>query len=100
MSAIRRIFTLLVIIGIAILAGVFASVNTDVIEVDFLFRVYALPQSLVIIGAIVVGTVVGVLCASLFVLRYVAERRRLKKALRVAESEITSLRSLPLHNAE
>ncbi|MEL6869454.1 MAG: LapA family protein [Pseudomonadota bacterium] len=100
MSSLRRIITLLVIAGIAVATGVFASVNTDVIRVDFLFRVYDLPQSLVIIGAIVVGTLVGLLCASLVMFRLVRERRRAVKQLRVAESEISSLRSLPLQNAE
>ncbi|MEM7765315.1 MAG: LapA family protein [Pseudomonadota bacterium] len=96
---IRRVVTLVLLVAVVLLAAVFASVNTGTIEVDFLFAKYALPQSLVIIGSVVVGTAVGLLCASFFVVRFMAERRRLRKALRNAETEISSLRSLPLQDA-
>ncbi|MFK8052040.1 MAG: lipopolysaccharide assembly LapA domain-containing protein [Woeseiaceae bacterium] len=96
---IRRIITVVLLIAIVLMAAVFASLNTELISVDFLFAKYALPQSVVIIGALIIGTFVGLLCASFFVLRYLAERRRLRKALRTAETEISSLRSLPLQDA-
>ncbi|MEL7285473.1 MAG: LapA family protein [Pseudomonadota bacterium] len=96
---IRRILTLVILISVLIAAAVFASVNTDVIVVDFLFDQYELPQSIVIIGALIVGTLIGLLSASIFVVRFMTERRKLRKALRNAETEISSLRSLPLHDA-
>ncbi|MEL7312486.1 MAG: LapA family protein [Pseudomonadota bacterium] len=96
---IQRIVTLVVLLCIAVIAAVFASANTETIQVDLLYAVYELPQSLVIMGAMVVGVVVGVLCASLVLVRIFNERRRLRKALRVAEAEVKSLRSLPLHDA-
>ncbi len=97
---IRRIITIVILVSIVLIAAVFASLNTDVISVDFMFARYALPQSVVIIGALLIGALIGLLCASLFVLRFIAERRRLRKALRVAETEVSSLRSLPLHSAD
>lgn len=96
---IRRIITIVLLVAIVLLAAIFASLNTGDIEVDFLFAQYVLPQSVVIIGALIIGTLVGLLCASIFVLRFMAERRRLRKALRTAETEISSLRSLPLQDA-
>ena len=97
---IRRIVTIVILVSIVLMAAIFASLNTEVISVDFMFARYSLPQSMVIIGALVLGTLIGLLCASLFLLRVLAERRRLRKALRVAETEVSSLRSLPLHNAD
>lgn len=97
---IRRTLTLVVLLLVVLLAGAFASVNTATISVDLLVGRYDLPQSLVIIGALAVGTVVGLLFAGLFVLRYYAERRRLRRALKTAEAEISSLRSLPLQDAD
>lgn len=97
---VRRIITIVILISIVLIAAVFASLNTEVISVDFMFARYSLPQSVVIIGALLLGTLIGLLCASLFLLRFMAERRRLRKALRVAETEVSSLRSLPLHNAD
>lgn len=97
---IRRIITLVVLVAAVLFAAVFASWNTDIISVDFLFARYELPQSVVIIGALVIGVVIGLLGASLFLLRIASDRRRLRRALRTAETEITSLRSLPLQNAD
>ena len=96
---IQRIITIVVLIAVALLAAVFASVNTAVVEVDLLYAVYELPKSLIIIGAMVVGVLIGLLCASLVLVRVFNDRRRLRKALRVSEAEVKSLRSLPLQDA-
>ncbi len=96
----KRIVTLVVLVAAVLFAAVFASWNTDIISVDFLFARYELPQSVVIIGALVIGVVIGLLGATLFLLRIASDRRKLRRALRTAETEITSLRSLPLQNAD
>lgn len=96
----KRVVTLVVLVAAVLFAAVFASWNTDIISVDFLFARYELPQSVVIIGALVIGVVIGLLGATLFLLRIAADRRKLRRALRTAETEITTLRSLPLQNAD
>ena len=97
---IRRILTIVLLIGIGIFAAIFASLNTEIVRVDLMFTVLDSPQSVVVIGSVIVGAIVGLLCASLFVLKFMAERRRLRKALKNAETEISSLRSLPLQDAD
>ena len=97
---IQRILAAVVLVLATGLAALFASVNTASIEVDVLYGVYELPQSLVIIGALVVGVFIGLACAALMVLRVAGDRRKLRKALRVAEAEVRSLRSLPMQNAD
>ncbi|MEM7610053.1 MAG: LapA family protein [Pseudomonadota bacterium] len=97
---IRRILTIVLLIGIVIFAAIFASLNTEIVRVDLMFTVLDSPQSVVVIGSVIVGAIVGLLCASLFVLKFMAERRRLRKALKNAETEISSLRSLPLQDAD
>lgn len=97
---IRRVLTAVVLVAAVLFAAVFASWNTEVISVDFLFARYELPQSIVIIGALVIGVIIGLLGATLFLLKGVAERRRLRRALKAAETEVSSLRSLPLQNAD
>lgn len=96
---IRRVITIIVLVSVVFLAAIFAANNTGIIEVDFLFSKVSLPQSVVIIGALIIGALIGLLAASLFLLRFMAERRRLRKAVRQAELEVSSLRSLPLHDA-
>ncbi|MEL6951479.1 MAG: LapA family protein [Pseudomonadota bacterium] len=97
---IRRVLTLIVVVIAVVFAAVFATLNTEIIQVDLLFARYELAQSFVIIGALIIGVTLGLAIASLFLLRVTSERRKLRRALSTAETEITSLRSLPLQNAD
>ncbi len=97
---IRRVLTLIVVVIAVVFAAVFATLNTEIIQVDLLFARYELAQSFVIIGALIIGVILGLAIASLFLLRVTSERRKLRRALSTAETEITSLRSLPLQNAD
>jgi len=54
----------------------------------------------ILVGAFVVGTVFGMLCMTAFVFRLISERRTLRRALRMSESEVSSLRNLPLSDAD
>ena len=97
---IRRVLTLIVVVIAVVFAAVFAKLNTEIIQLDLLFARYELAQSFVIIGALIIGVILGLAIASLFLLRVTSERRKLRRALSTAETEITSLRSLPLQNAD
>ncbi|MEL6200166.1 MAG: LapA family protein [Pseudomonadota bacterium] len=97
---IRRVLTLIVVVIAVVFAAVFATLNTEIIQLDLLFARYELAQSFVIIGALIIGVILGLAIASLFLLRVTSERRKLRRALSTAETEITSLRSLPLQNAD
>ena len=46
------------------------------------------------------GWVFGLLCTVVFILRLVNERRQLRRKLRQSESEVTSLRNLPIADAD
>jgi hypothetical protein len=48
----------------------------------------------------VIGWAFGLLCTSIVIFRLTNERRRLKRALRNSESEVSSLRNLPLADAD
>lgn len=97
---IRRVLTIIVLVAVVLFSAVFASRNTQTISIDLLFYEYEIAQSVVIVTAVILGVLIGLLIASLFVLRGIAERRRLRKRLSAAETEISTLRSLPLHDAD
>ena len=46
------------------------------------------------------GWFFGVACITFFVLKLAAERRQLRKSLRLAEAEVTSLRRMPMQDAD
>jgi hypothetical protein len=48
----------------------------------------------------VLGILFGMLCMTAFVFRMIKERRTLRRSLRVSESEVSSLRNLPLSDAD
>ena len=94
-------------IGIGILIMVifvmmlwFTSNNPGVVEIDLAFGVVQPSIPLAFSVTFVMGWVFGLLCTSIFMFRIVNERRRLRRALRNTESEISSLRNLPLADAD
>jgi len=97
---VKRIGIIIVVLAILLAMIVFASQNPGLIEVDLVFaRVESsLPLAFTIV--FVGGWLFGLLCVSVYVLRLVNERRRLRKALRIAEAEVSSLRNLPMQDAD
>ncbi len=91
------------IILIAILFAVmftFTALNTGTIELDLGFFKRTYPISLALAATFVLGMIFGMLCMTAFVFRLINERRSLRRSLRVSESEVSSLRHLPLSDAD
>ena len=57
-------------------------------------------KSLALTLAFTAGWLFGLLCLLTVLIRMVIERRRLSKALRLAEAEVHTLRSLPAAHAD
>jgi len=91
------ILLLIVIFGVMV---VFSYLNTGEVEVNLAFVSVTTSISIAFTVTLVVGWLFGVVSMGLFALRLVNERRTLRRALRVSESEVTSLRNLPLSDAD
>jgi uncharacterized integral membrane protein len=91
-----RIFTIILFIIVLILGAGFSAINLTVVDINYYLGVLSLPLSVVIIIAIVLGTVLGALALSTSILRLRYENRRLRKKLALSEQEINSLRILPI----
>ena len=78
----------------------FTALNTGQIELDLGFFKRSYPISLTLAAIFVLGTLFGMLCMTAFVFRLINERRTLRRSLRVSESEVSSLRNLPLSDAD
>lgn len=90
---------LLLILIFAVMV-VFSYLNTGDVEVNLAFVSITTSISIAFTVALVAGWLLGVVSMGVFALRLVNERRSLRRALRVSESEVTSLRSLPLSDAD
>ena len=70
------------------------------IELDLGFVKRTWPISVALAGTFVAGMLFGMLCMTAFVFRLINERRNLRRSLRISESEVSSLRNLPLSDAD
>jgi uncharacterized integral membrane protein len=79
---------------------VFTSSNPGFVDLDLFFLTVRPSIALAFSVTFVIGWVFGLLCTTVFILRLVNERRQLRRALRHSESEVSSLRSLPIADAD
>ena len=91
------ILLLILIFGVMV---VFSYLNTGDVEVNLAFVSVTTSISIAFTVTLVAGWLLGVVSMGVFALRLVNERRVLRRALRVSESEVTSLRNLPLSDAD
>lgn len=96
----KRIGLLLLVLIILLTILTFTALNSGMVELDMAFFAGSYPLSVVLVVTFVVGTIFGMLCMTAFVFRLINERRTLRRALRMSESEVSSLRSLPLTDAD
>ncbi len=96
----RRIGLLFLIIVIAIFMATFTAINTGTVDIDLAFARFTQPLPLVLTVTFALGWLFGILCMGFYALKLVNERRVLRRSLRLSESEVTSLRGLPLSDAD
>ena len=78
----------------------FTSNNPGNVEIDLAFGVVNPSIPVAFSVTFIFGWIFGLVCAGLFIFRLINERRRLRRALRHSESEISSLRNLPIADAD
>lgn len=96
----KRIGIGFVVLFIFLLMLWFTNSNPGVVTLDLAFGVVQPSISLAFSVTFVIGWLFGLLCTSVFMFRLINERRRLRRALRNSESEVSSLRNLPLADAD
>lgn len=100
MSALRKLLILAVFALFALAAAVFAYANRELISIDVGFaRIDDVSMTVAFAVTFMIGAVFGLFCAGIAMLRIAQERRQLRRRLRSAETELTSLRSAPLQDA-
>jgi uncharacterized integral membrane protein len=96
----KRVGLLVLIIVIAALMATFTAINTGTVDIDLAFAEFTKPLPLVLTVTFALGWLFGILCMGFFAIKLVNERRVLRRSLRLSESEVTSLRGLPLNDAD
>ena len=96
----KRIGLAILILLIVIVMATFTANNTGMIEVDLMFTKVPASIPLAFTVAFAVGWLFGILCMGVFALKVMNERRILRRSLKMTESEVSSLRNLPLSDAD
>ncbi len=96
----KRIGLAILIVLIIVIMATFTANNTGMIDIDLAFTKITTSIPLAFTVAFAVGWLFGVLCIGFFALKLVNERRVLRRSLKMTESEVSSLRSLPISNAD
>ena len=97
---VRKIAVALLVLVIFGLVLWFTRINPGTISLDLAFGTVEPSIPMAFAVTFVFGWVFGLACTSVFIIRLVNDRRRLRKSLRIAESEVSSLRSLPIADAD
>jgi uncharacterized membrane protein YciS (DUF1049 family) len=93
---------LVALVGLAalVLAMIFAALNPGVVSLDLGVRAVEVQKVLALAGSFALGWLFGLLCVGVILGRLWLQRRRLRRALRLAEAEIHALRRLPVQHAD
>lgn len=93
-----RILTYILILIIVLCGMLFATLNSQMVTVDFYFSQTNLPLSLMLVLFFTFGALLGLLVGTLLVVRAKMQNYRLKQRLSLAEKEIANLRAIPLQD--
>jgi putative membrane protein len=96
----KRIGLAILIILIVVVMATFTANNTGMLDIDLAFTKVTTSIPLAFTVTFAVGWLFGVLCIGFFALKLVNERRVLRRSLKTTESEVSSLRSLPISDAD
>ena len=96
----KRIGLAILIVFIVIVMVTFTANNTGMIDIDLAFTTITTSIPLAFTVTFALGWLFGVLSLGLYAIKLVNERRLLRRSLRMRESEVSSLRNLPLSDAD
>jgi putative membrane protein len=96
----RRVALVILIVVLFVIMFTFTALNTGEIDLDLAFFEGRYPISITLATTFVFGVLFGILCMTVFVFKLINERRALRRSLRMSESEVSSLRNLPLSDAD
>jgi len=93
-----RIVALLVLLLVIALGLTFSVMNAEPVNLDYYFGSAAIPLALLLVAAVVLGALLGVIASLGVIFRLKRDNNRLRRGVRLAEKEVSNLRSLPLRD--
>lgn len=91
-----RLIKLLIILILIIIGAAFAVHNGENVVLNYYFGSQELPLSLLLIGTLIIGAIVGMFSATGSILRLKRENAALRRKSKVVAEEVENLRAIPL----
>jgi putative membrane protein len=91
-----RLLKLLIFLVLMIVGAAFAVMNAENVNLNYYFGTGQFPLSMVLVGSLCAGAVLGVLATIGSILRLKHENGELRRKARLASEEVNNLRALPL----
>ncbi len=79
---------------------VFTAGNPGEVSLKLLHWEISPPVSLAFTAVFAIGWLFGIVCMGVYAFKVANERRMLRRSLRMSEDEVSSLRNLPLSDAD
>jgi len=96
----KRIGLALLVVLIFAAMIVFTAGNPGDVSIKLLHWENSYPVALAFTVVFAVGWLFGVICMGLYAFKISNERRMLRRSLRMSENEVSSLRNMPLNDAD
>ena len=96
----KRIAVILLVVIIFAAMLVFTYHNKGSVDVNLILTTVNVSVPVAFTIAFAIGWLFGIICMGAWALRLLNDRRNLRRSLRVSESEVSSLRNLPLNDAD
>jgi len=93
-----KLLKLLLFVFLLIVGGAFAVLNAQSVQLDFYFWIIDLPLSVVLIGFVSAGVLLGVIASSGIMLKLKHENSGLKRKASLVHEEVKNLRTLPIRD--
>ena len=91
-----RFIKLILVLMVMILGAAFTLMNADTVVVNYYFGSRELPLSVVMVGVLCVGVLLGLFGNFGRLIRLKRENAELRKREKIASQEVQNLRALPL----
>ena len=91
-----RFLKLLIMLVIMLIGAAFAVMNSSMVNLNYYFGSQMLPLSVILVGAIILGALLGVLASLAGSLRLRSENAALRREIRLASQEVKNLRAIPI----
>ena len=93
-----RIVSYFLLLGIIVFGVSFATLNSEVVTVNYYFDQNSLPLSLLLVLTFTLGCLISMIVACWLLIKAKMINYRLRQRLNLAEKEIENLRAIPLQD--